>query len=439
MSDTNGKPCVTFEDISMAAYRIRDGVLRSQLTKASDKVSEGFTNLYLKHEHRQFSGSFKERGALNALMLLSDEKRKKGVIAASAGNHALALAYHGMRLGIPITVVMPLFAPLAKLSRCRDWGADVHLHGANIQEAKQHAQEMMQTTGQEYINGYDHPAIIAGAGTIGIEILEQAPDTEAVVVPIGGAGLIAGISLAVKRLRPSIKVIGVEPANCDSFTQALKAGHPVSAATRPTLADGLNVPTVGENAFEIAKRYVDKTIVVDEKWIALAVLRTLEGERMVVEGGGATGVAGLLSGQLRELQGKKTVVVLCGANVDVTVLGRVIERGLHFDNRLVRLDVPISDRPGGLSDFVTVIRDIGANVIDIQHERVFISDINIVSVRCTLEVADRDHKKRLLQGLVERGFEPKVADGAPTPSDVTRLHAAGPVPEEVKEAPVEAK
>eukprot|EP01064_Diplonema_japonicum_P036011 TRINITY_DN797_c0_g2_i2.p1 TRINITY_DN797_c0_g2~~TRINITY_DN797_c0_g2_i2.p1 ORF type:complete len:449 (+),score=112.76 TRINITY_DN797_c0_g2_i2:30-1349(+) len=416
---------VSFEDISTAAYRIRNGVVRSPVSKASPLVGGNTGELWLKHEHRQTTGSFKERGALNTLLQLSDEKRRIGVIAASAGNHALALAYHGKRLDIPVTVVMPTFAPLAKVSRCRDLGAAVHLYGANIQEARSHALTMVKDSGQEYINGYDDANIIAGAGTIGIEILEQVPEAEVLVVPIGGAGLIAGISMAVKKLRPNITVIGVEPKNCDSYTQALIAGEPVSATTRPTLADGLNVPTVGGNAFAISRRYVDKVITVDEKWIALAILRVLEGERMVVEGGGATGVAGLLSGQLPELANKKVVTVLCGSNVDMTVLGRVIERGLYVEGRLVQLTVPISDRPGGLADLAKALADLGANVMDMTHQRAFISDINVVSVYCTLEVRDKEHRSSIIASLIERGFDPQLQGETPSVRDTSRLHSAG--------------
>ena len=418
---------VCFEDVSMAAYRIRNGIMRTRMTK-SNNLREG-VNLVLKHEHRQHTGSFKERGALNAMMLLDEQQKSKGIIAASAGNHALALSYHGKRLGIPVTVVMPTFAPLAKVGKCREFGANIHLHGANIQEARTFAEDLMRESGQQYINGYDDAEIIAGAGTIGIEILEQCPDADVVIVPIGGAGLIAGVSLALKKIKPSITVIGVEPNNCDSYTQALNAGKPVSAATRPTLADGLNVPTVGARAFEIARKYVDKVVTVDEKWIALAILRILETEKMVVEGGGATGVAGILSGKLdADLEGKKVVTILCGANVDVTVLGRVIERGLFADGRLLQMDVPISDRPGGLSDFTNTVKELGCNIIEIAHERAFISDVNIVSLRATVEVTDSSHKKRCLKEMRERGFLPKVR-GEPEPEietlDTTKLHAVG--------------
>eukprot|EP01063_Lacrimia_lanifica_P040543 TRINITY_DN9218_c0_g1_i1.p1 TRINITY_DN9218_c0_g1~~TRINITY_DN9218_c0_g1_i1.p1 ORF type:complete len:455 (+),score=173.39 TRINITY_DN9218_c0_g1_i1:52-1416(+) len=419
---------VLFEDVATAAYRVREGVIRSRLTKAREGTVDGWcNNLFIKHEHRQHTGSFKERGALNAMLLMTPEQRKRGVIAASAGNHALALAYHGRRLGIPVTVVMPLFAPLAKVNRCREFGATIHLHGANIQEAREEASEMMKETGQTYINGYDDPAIIAGTGTIGIEILEQLPDTEAVVVPIGGGGLIAGVALAIKKLRPDVQVIGVEPKNCDSYTQALAAGKPVRAATRVTLADGLNVPEVGGNAFAIARKYVDKTVVVDEKWIAVAILKLLEHERFVVEGGGATGIAGLLSGQLPELKNKKTVAILCGSNVDTTVLGRVIERGLFTEGRLVNIDCPISDRPGGLANFCSDVHKLGGNIIHIHHERAPIADINIVSVRCSVECMDEGHKRKILNGLRDQGYDAKELTGdGPRVKDPTRLHRDEP-------------
>eukprot|EP00755_Sulcionema_specki_P031019 Sspe_Gene.95732::Locus_68035_Transcript_1_1_Confidence_1.000_Length_1448::g.95732::m.95732/K01754/E4.3.1.19, ilvA, tdcB; threonine dehydratase len=431
MDDNGDHPkgvSISFEDISMAAYRIRSGVIRTPVSTAAKALAGSLCGeLLLKHEHRQVTGSFKERGGLNTMMQLSPEQRKIGVIAASAGNHALALAYHGNRLGIPVTVVMPEFAPLAKVSRCREYGAEVHLHGANIQEARERATEMQKDKGQRYINGFDDPEIIAGAGTIGIEILEQHPEVDAIIVPIGGAGLIAGVAMACKKLRPQMQVIGVEPKNADSYTQALAAGKPVRANTRPTLADGLNVPMVGANAFEIARRYVDKVVTVDERWIALAVLRVLEIEKMVVEGGGATGVAGLLSGQLPELQGKKVVTILCGANVDVTVLGRVIQRGLYTDDRLLQLDCPISDRPGGLALFTAAVYQCGGNVIEINQERAFIADINLCSVHCQLEVRDAKHKQEFLDGMRALGFMCKPRGVPYADVDLDKIHNAGSI------------
>jgi len=396
---------VVFEDVGMAAFRIRNGIKKTECIYSEALSQETGCQLYFKHDHRQHTGSFKERGALNALLLLDEDQKKKGVIAASAGNHALGLAYHAQKLGILCTVVMPVTAPITKISKCRDYGATVHLYGENIGDSKEYALKIGQDKGQEYINGYDHPAIIAGAATMGLEIVEQVPDVDAVLVPIGGAGLIAGVSLAMKMLHPRVQVIGVEPVNCASFTKALQEGKPVPCDTKPTLADGLAVPTVGTNAFQVARKFVDKVVTVSERFIALAVLRMLEVEKAVVEGGGVIGLAPLLSGTLPELKGKKVVVCLCGGNIDITVLGRVIDRGLAADGRLLQFDAPISDRPGGLAEFCKTIAETGASVKDIHHERAFlVTDMMTINVRCVVETKNAKHAQDLLQHLINAGY-----------------------------------
>lgn len=261
----------------------------------------------------------------------------------------LAMAYHGSQLGVPITVVMPKIAPLAKVDKCIKLGARVIIEGKHIGEAKAYAETLIESEGQTYVNGYDDPPIIAGAGTIGIEIVDDVPCVDAVVVPVGGAGLIAGVSCAVKVLKPDCLVYGVEPQFCPSFTEALTAGKPVEAAVTPTLADGLAVPVVGAHAFEVARHYVDETVLCSEKEISLAVLRLIENEKYVVEGGGASGLAALLPGgalDRPELKGKNIVVPLCGGNIDTTVLGRVIDRGLAADERLCNFTATVEDRPG---------------------------------------------------------------------------------------------
>jgi len=331
--------CVKFEDIVRAHHRIRSGVVRTECSPSHWLSQLTGCNLYFKKEQLQFTGSFKERGARNAIMSLDHEQRKAGVIAASAGNHALALAWHGPQLDVPVTVVMPTVAPMTKVSNCRAFGANVIIRGAHIGEAKEWALTGDPSlASMTYINGYDDPEIIAGTGTIGIELLEQLPNVDAIVVPVGGGGLIAGIALAAKTLNPNVKVIGVEPRRCASYTAALEAGRPVAVSVLPTLADGLAVPQVGSHAFAVARRWVDEVVVIDEKDVALAVLRLVETQKMVVEGGGATGLAALLPGgplDRQDMKGKNVVVPLCGGNIDVNVLGRVIERGLAADGRLV--------------------------------------------------------------------------------------------------------
>ncbi len=308
---------VTFSDISRANVAIRTGVRRTPCIKSFFLSELIGANVFLKTEFQQFTGSFKERGARNAILALlrehgEDYMRTNGVIAASAGNHALALAYHGKDLNVPVTVVMPVVAPLAKVDKCKKFGANIVIHGAHIGEAKEHAEELIASSGLEYVNGYDDPPIIAGAGTIGIEIIEDVPCVDAVVVPVGGAGLIAGIGCAVKTLKPDVKVYGVEPYFAASYTAALKAHMPVSTKVTPTLADGLAVPMVGSHAFEVARHYVDECVLCTEKEVSLAILRLIENEKMVVEGGGATGLAALLPGAQLDRHGK-----ICNRNIAI--------------------------------------------------------------------------------------------------------------------------
>jgi threonine dehydratase len=359
----------------------------------------------------QRTGSFKERGARNALLLLPSEQRKRGVIAASAGNHALGLAYHARLLEIPVTVVMPRSAPLTKISNCRKLGATVLLEGANIDEARLHAETLIQKRGLTYINGFDDPAIIAGQGTMGLEILQQVPNLDAIVVPIGGAGLIAGIALAVKTLSPSVRIIGVEPERAASYTAAVEAGKPVKIEMKPTLADGLSVPMVGGNAFKIARERVDRTVLVSEHNIAIAVLRLAELEKAVIEGAGAVPLAACVAGLLPELRGKNVVLPLCGGNIDMNILGRIIERGLASDGRLCRFSATISDRPGGLALFAGIIAEEGASILDIYHDRAFASDdITKVTVHCTVETRDQEHMQALHARLQREGFEVNSPD-----------------------------
>ncbi len=397
---------VTFQDIEAARKRIADAVYYSPC-RASIPLSEiTGMEIFCKFDNLQRTGSFKERGARNALAQLSADQQKRGVIAASAGNHAQALAYQGELLGIPATVVMPKFSPLVKVSNCQKLGATVVLHGRDFSEAKAHAHEIAKEKSLAYIDGYDDPAIIAGQGTMGLEIVEQTPDLEAVVIPVGGAGLIAGVSLAVKTLRPNAKIIAIEAENVASFSAALEAGKPTKIAIHPTLADGLAIPQVGSNAFQIAKPLVDLGVTVTEEEIALAILRLVELEKSVVEGAAATPLAACMSGRLRELAGKRVVLLLCGGNIDPNVLSRVIERGLVADGRLGRFTAVISDRPGGLADLAAQIASTGASITQVVHDRAFASpDISAVNVLCTVETRNHQHLAELRALLKSRGVK----------------------------------
>ena len=396
---------IILADIQAAARRIAGHVLESPCPYSPALSAATGMDIWCKMEYLQRTGSFKERGARNALLLLPQECQQRGVIAASAGNHALGVAYHAQLLGIPATVVMPRFAPLTKVVNCRKLGAEVLLEGTNIAEARAHADQLVAARGLTYINGFDDPAMSAGQGTIGLEIRAQVPEVEAVIVPVGGAGLVAGIALAVKTLKPQVRVIGVEPEHAASFTAALAAGRPVECALKPTLADGLAVPKVGENAFALARAHVDRTVLVDERQIAFAVLRLMELEKAVVEGAGAVPLAACLGGRAPELRGKKVVLALCGGNIDLTTLDRVIERGLASAGRLSRFTATISDRPGGLARFAGLIAEEGASIIDIAHDRVFADDdLSTVTVHCVVETRDAEHVAALHQRLRAEGF-----------------------------------
>ena len=396
---------VTFHDIQEAANRIAGHVIQSPCPCSIPLSEATGLKIFCKLEYLQRTGSFKERGARNALLLLGEEQMKRGVIAASAGNHALGLAYHAQLLGIPATVVMPRFAPLMKAANCRRLGATVVLQGTDISEARARADEIAAEKQLTYINGFDDPAIIAGQGTLGLEIAEQVPDVDAVIVPIGGGGLIAGVALALKTLKPRVQIIGVEPERAASFTAAMQAGRPVKVEVKPTLADGLSVPQVGENAFRIARSRVDRTVLVGEHAIALAILRLLELEKAVVEGAGAAPLAACLAGLVPELKGKNVALPLCGGNIDTPILGRVLERGLASDGRLYQFRATISDRPGGLARFAGLIAEAGASIIEISHDRAFASDdITTVNVHCIVETRDADHIRIVHERLDQEGF-----------------------------------
>jgi threonine dehydratase len=397
---------ITFREIEAARTRIAGAVYYSPCQPSIPLSEIAGTEIFCKLDSLQRTGSFKERGARNALAQLSPEQKKRGVIAASAGNHAQALAYQGRLLGIPATVVMPQYAPLVKVSNCQKLGANVVLYGKDFAEAKGRAHEIAAEKGLAYIDGYDDPAIIAGQGTMGLEIVEQVPDLDAVLVPVGGAGLIAGVSLAVKTLRPQTKVIAVEAENVASFSAALEAGKPTKIALHPTLADGLAIPQVGANAFEIAHRFVELAVTVTEEQIAIAILRLVELEKSVVEGAAATPLAACLSGKLEDLAGKKCVLLLCGGNIDPNVLGRVIERGLVADGRLCRFTAVISDRPGGLADLAAQIASAGASIKQVVHDRAFASsDVSTVNVLCTVETRNHQHFAELRAQLRAHGVE----------------------------------
>lgn len=396
---------LSLTDIRSARERIRDGIALTPCPHSVPLSEATGCEIYCKLEFLQRTGSFKERGARNALLLLDEDKRKRGVIAASAGNHALALAHHGSSLGIPVTVVMPTYAPLIKQTNCRKLGAKVIVQGSSFGEAKQLADEFVAKEGLTYVHGYDDPGVIAGAGTLGLEVLEQVPNVDAVIVPLGGGGLAAGVSLAIKSLRPAVRVIGVQAANATAFSAAFSAEKPVEVTTQPTLADGLAVSKAGALAIAIAKPRLDEIVTVSEAELAIAVVRLMELEKSVVEGAGAASLAAVLSGKLPKLAGKKVVLLLCGGNIDLTIVARLIDAALVADGRLARFTAEISDRPGGLATFTALLKEIGVSVQDIVHDRTFCGpNIAAVNVLCTVETRDAAHLAQLYERLTAAGI-----------------------------------
>src|SRR3954447_2595729 len=402
---TSASPAtVTLADIQAARRRIGDVIYHSPCPYSLSLSRLCGCEVYCKLDHLQMTGSFKERGARNKLLLLGPDERKRGIIAASAGNHALALAYHGQDLGIPVTVVMPRSAPLIKVSNCRSFGADVVLHGESYAEAKHQALAVAEQTGKVYVHGFDDPDIIAGQGTMGLEILEDVPDVDAVIVPVGGGGLIAGVGTAIKALRPQVRIIGVEPEHAPTLKASLQANRVVRIDTTPTLADGLAIAEVGKLCFEIARDVIDDLVMVDEAQIAMSILRLLELEKTVVEGAAAVPLAAAMRRSLG-LEGRKVVLCLCGGNIDVTLISKVIERGLAADGRLCRVVAQMSDRPGSLARLAGVLAATGASVKEVYHDRHFgPADVGSVAIACVLETRDVAHIDEIKAALREAGI-----------------------------------
>jgi threonine dehydratase len=407
MSEAADLP-VTLNDVLAARERIKDAIYHSPCPYSLQLSRLCGCKIYCKLDHLQITGSFKERGARNKLLLLNEAQRKSGVIAASAGNHALGLSYHAQQLQIPLTVVMPKWAPLVKVSNCRGFGAHVLLHGETYEDAKSLALQLGEKQHLTYIPGFDDPDIIAGQGTLGLEVIEDVPDVDAVIVPIGGGGLISGVAVAVKALKPSVRVIGVEPAHAPTLHESLRRKQLARIDTQPTLADGLAVAEGGKLCFEIIQKLVDRVLLVDEGQIALSVLRLLELEKTVVEGAGAVPLAAAMNKSVN-LAGKNVVLLLCGGNIDVTTISRVIDRGLAAEGRLCRVYARLLDRPGALANLSAVLAATGASIQDVSHDRHFgPADIARVVVVCTLETRDFEHITEIRMTLQEKGIDATV-------------------------------
>ena len=395
---------LSLADIHAAMGRIRDSIYLSPCARSENFSQLTGNSVYLKLDNLQRTGAFKERGALNKLLTLAPEERSRGVIAASAGNHAQGVAYHAGRHGIHAQIVMPLTTPLIKVSATKSYGADVILHGANYDESCEEAVRRSQQHGMTFIHPFDDEVVMAGQGTMALEILDQVPDVEAVVAPIGGGGLISGVACAVKESKPNVKVIGVQPARLPSMKVAIAEGHPVTLSPAATIADGIAVRRAGEKTLPLVQKYVDDIVTVDEEEIANAILLLLEREKTLAEGAGAAAIAALIN-RKTSLNGKKVAVLVCGGNIDVSLLSRIMERGLVKDGRLVRLRVHLPDYPGALHRLTGILAQHRANIVETSYDRAYYGvNLGDTAIDITMETRGPDHIAEILSALSASGY-----------------------------------
>jgi threonine dehydratase len=391
---------IGLRDIRDARDRIADAVVRTPTVPALGLGKRVRTSLHLKLESQQRTGSFKDRGALNRLLGLTDDERRRGVVTASAGNHAQAVAYHGARLGVPVHVVMPVHTPLIKVLNTRRFGAEIRFRGATLSDAMVEARRMEAEDGLVLVHAFDDERVMSGQGTVGLELLEQLPELTDVVVPIGGGGLISGIAMAIKEQKPSVRIFGVEAAAAASALASRQAGAVVNIESSETIADGIAVKRVGDRTFPIIERYVDDIVAVSEEEIAHAVHLLLENQKVLAEGAGAVPLAAIISGKLALDPSDVAVLVLSGGNIDVNLVERIIDRGLVTDGRIVRLAITVPDRPGNLAHLTRLVADAGANVLEVVHRRAH-ADISVrdVEIVLQLETRGREHVDSIVAEL----------------------------------------
>ncbi|HRY87330.1 MAG TPA: threonine ammonia-lyase [Rubrivivax sp.] len=396
---------VSLADVQAALKAIREHVLLSPC-KHSPKLSKrAGCDLYVKMENQQRTGAFKDRGAMYAVVSLDDKARKAGVIAASAGNHAQGLAFAAQLNGIHATIVMPETAPLAKINGTAEYGAEVVLHGAGYDDAFGRAVELQKEKGYTFVHAFDDPHVIAGQGTIGLELLEQQPDLDVVVVPIGGGGLAAGMLVAMKALNPKIRFVGVQAANIASTKASVAAGK-ITTVRGSSIADGISVATPGRHTYPIIAKYIDEIVTVDEDEVADGILALLENENTVTEGSGAVSVAAVLHGKIAGLAGKKVCCVLSGGNIDTTFLGKVLNKGLAKEGRLSKFIVTVPDRPASIVDLATIAAANQASILDIHQKRTFnLADVRETEIELTLETRGPAQIDAIVEAIAAKGYE----------------------------------
>ena len=394
---------LSLTDIEQAAQRLTGHLLNTPCVESRTLSQLTGAQIYLKFENLQYTASFKERGACNKLAQLTEGERQRGVIAMSAGNHAQGVAYHAQRLGIRAVIVMPRFTPGVKIERTRGFGAEVVLHGDTLEESRAHAMGLAEREGLVFVHPYDDEAIVAGQGTVGLEMLHAVPELEVLVIAVGGGGLIAGVATAAKALKPGIEVIGVQTSRFPAMVNAIKGTHHPQGSS--TIADGIAVGTPGVIAQAIIARRVDDLLLVDEGDIEQAMVMLLEIEKTLVEGAGAAGLAALLKYPAR-FAGLKVGLVLCGGNIDPLLLAAIIERGMVRAGRLARIRVSARDIPGSLAKITATVADAGANIEEVHHQRAFtMLAAQNVEIELVVQTRGRAHIEQVLQALRATGFE----------------------------------
>ncbi|HVE56485.1 MAG TPA: threonine ammonia-lyase [Pyrinomonadaceae bacterium] len=390
------------------ARKLLQGIIIPTPILSDEKLStEIGAKAFLKAESLQRAGSFKMRGAYNKISRLSKEEKNRGVIAASAGNHAQGVALAARLLGIKATIILPEFAPLTKVMATKAQGAEVILHGATFDEAVAYGKKLGEEKGFVYVNAFDDYHVIAGQGTVGWEIADDLPETTLVVVPIGGGGIISGVAIAVKNLLPNVRVVGVQAANCSSIAPSLKEGKPLEPVQyQPTIADGIAVKRPGEKTLPIIEQYVDEIVTVTEEEIALGIYHCVQNNRLVVEGAGAAGVAALLAKKIKVNAGDTVCAVLCGGNIDANLLTRVLEQVLVRQGRYIMLKLLVPDRPGMLAALLQHVAETRANVIEVFHRRaMWLAPLGSVGIEMLLEVRDEGHSREVIKHLKTVGYD----------------------------------
>ncbi len=400
---------VTLADVEQAAERVCGSIACTPTRHSAALSALSAQAVFLKLDNQQRTGAFKERGALNKILSLRPEERSRGVIAASAGNHAQAVAYHAAAHGLRVRIVMPDTTPLNKVSKTAGYGAEVLLHGANYDEAYAEAVRLSGETGMCFLHPFDDAAVIAGQGTLGLELLEQVPELEAVVVPIGGGGLISGVGCAVKESRPSVKIIGVQTERLPSMLRACEGGGPVTLPPAATIADGIAVRRAGALTYPMVQRYVDEIVTVEEEEIAQAILLLLESEKTLAEGAGAVALAAVLQGRT-SLAGSgrahRTAVLVCGGNIDVSLLSMMIERGLVKDGRRTRLRIHLTDRPGALHGMTRILAEARVNIVETSYDRAYYGvNLGNTAIDVTLETRGASHIAEIRKALTDAGYQ----------------------------------